>query len=98
MDAMKMLKKHGCLFGTSVCYTSQNYEAVTSDAFYDKMIEAGARYMWFFHYMPVGDNADTSLLLTPEQREHVYRSIRAKRDSNQPSPSSRCVSVKAAAL
>lgn len=86
MDAMKMLKKHGCLFGTSVCYTSQNYEAVTSDAFYDKMIEAGARYMWFFHYMPVGDNADTSLLLTPEQREHVYRSIRAKRDSKTGKP------------
>lgn len=78
MNAMKMLKKHGCLFGTSICYTSSNYKAVTSDEFYDKMIEAGVRYMWYFHYMPVGANADTSLMLTPEQREHVYREIRAK--------------------
>lgn len=86
MNAMKMLKKHGCLFGTSVCYTSANYEAVTSDEFYDKMIEAGAKYMWYFHYMPVGANADTSLLLTPEQREHVYRAIRDRRDSKHGKP------------
>lgn len=33
MAAMALLKKHGCLFGVSVCYTSQNCEAVTSDAF-----------------------------------------------------------------
>lgn len=86
MNAMKMLKKHGCLFGTSICYTSSNYKAVTSDEFYDKMIEAGVRYMWYFHYMPVGANADTSLMLTPEQREHVYREIRAKRDSKNGKP------------
>lgn len=36
MNAMKMLKAHGCLFGTSVCYTSKNYEAVTSDEFMTK--------------------------------------------------------------
>ena len=86
MNAMKMLKKHGCLFGTSVCYTAANYAAVTSDEFYDKMIEAGAKYMWYFHYMPVGANADTSLLLTPEQREHVYRAIRDRRDSKHGKP------------
>lgn len=86
VKAMKLLKKHGCLFGTSVCYTSQNYEAVTSDEFYDKMIELGAKYMWYFHYMPVGGDADTNLLLTPEQREHVYRNIRQKRNSKTGKP------------
>lgn len=75
---MRLLKKHKCLFGTSICYTSVNYEAVTSDEFYDLMIENGARFAWFFHYMPVGSDADTNLLLSPEQREHVYRSIREK--------------------
>lgn len=86
LKAMAMLKKHGCLFGTSVCYTSQNYEAVTSDEFYDMMIENGARYAWYFHYMPVGSGADTSLLLTPEQREHVFRRIRANRDGKNGKP------------
>lgn len=86
LNAMKLLKKHKCLFGTSICYTSQNYKAVTSDEFYDLMIENGARYAWYFHYMPVGSDADTNLLLTPEQREHVYREIRAKRNSKTGKP------------
>ena len=78
---MKLLKKHKCLFGTSVCYTSKNYDSVTSDEFYDFMIENGAKFAWYFHYMPVGADADTELLLTPEQREHVYRTIRQNRNS-----------------
>lgn len=86
LDAMKLLKKHKCLFGASVCYTSQNYEAVTSDEFYDMLIENGAKYAWYFHYMPVGSDADTSLLLSPTQREHVYREIRKKRDGKTGKP------------
>jgi MoaA/NifB/PqqE/SkfB family radical SAM enzyme len=86
LNAMQLLKKHKCLFGTSVCYTSQNYEAVTSDEFYDMMIDNGAKYAWFFHYMPVGSDADTNLLLKPEQREHVYREIRAKRNGKTGKP------------
>ena len=86
LDAMALLKKHKCLFGTSVCYTSQNYEAVTSDEFYDFMIEQGAKFAWYFHYMPVGSDADVKLLLKPEQREHVYRAIREKRNSKTGKP------------
>ena len=33
MNAMDLLKKHGIVFGTSICYTSQNIEAVTNDTF-----------------------------------------------------------------
>lgn len=79
IEAMKLLKKHKCLFGTSVCYTSANYMAVTSDEFYDMEIEMGAKFAWYFHYMPIGSDADTALLLSPAQREHVYRAIREKR-------------------
>lgn len=86
IDAMKLLKKHKCLFGTSVCYTSVNYKAVTSDEFYDTEIENGAKFAWYFHYMPIGSDADTSLLLTPEQREYVYRAIRDKRDKTHGKP------------
>lgn len=86
LKAMQILKKHKCLFGTSICYTSKNYESVTSDEFYDLMIENGAKYAWYFHYMPVGSGADTDLLLTPEQREHVYRKIRENRNSKTGKP------------
>ena len=86
VDAMAILKKHKCIFGTSICYTSKNYQAVTSDKFYDMEIEAGAKFALYFHYMPIGSDADTSLLLTPEQREHVYRTIRKKRRTRNGKP------------
>lgn len=86
VDAMALLKKHKCIFGTSICYTSKNYQAVTSDKFYDMEIEAGAKFALYFHYMPIGSDADTSLLLTPEQREHVYRTIRKNRRTRNGKP------------
>ena len=76
MHAMDLLKSHKLLFGTSICYTSQNYKTVTSDEFLDMIIEKGVRYTWYFHYMPVGNDASTDLLLTPEQREYMYHRVR----------------------
>lgn len=86
IDAMKLLRKHKCVFGASVCYTSANCDAVTSDEFYDMLIDAGALFALYFHYMPVGSDADTGLLLSPEQREHVYRTIRANRNKDNGKP------------
>lgn len=76
MHAMDLLKKNKLFFGTSICYTSKNYKTVTSDEFMDMLIEKGVRYSWFFHYMPVGNDASPDLLLTPEQREYMYHRIR----------------------
>ncbi len=82
INAMKLLKKHKCIFGVSVCYTGKNCEAVTSDEFFRMIVENGAFYAWYFHFMPVGINNNyKELLLTPEQRELVYRRIRAARSS-----------------
>ncbi|MDO4553857.1 MAG: radical SAM protein [Lachnospiraceae bacterium] len=81
MTAMDLMKKHGLLFGTSICYTRNNVETVTSDEFLDMIIEKGCRYTWYFHYMPVGNEAATELLPTKEQRTYMYhrvREIRAK--------------------
>ena len=75
-ESMKLLKENGLLFGTSICYTSKNYKVVTSDEFLDFLIENGVRYTWYFHYMPVGNDATTELLLTPEQREYMYHRVR----------------------
>ena len=36
----------------------------------------GAYFIWYFHYMPVGNDAAPELLPNPEQREAVYRRIR----------------------
>ena len=74
--AMALLKEHHLPFGISTCYTSQNYKDITSEAFFDHIIDSGALFVWFFHYMPVGNDAATQLLPTPEQRKEVYHRIR----------------------
>ncbi len=76
MNAMDLLKASGQIFGTSICYTSKNIETVTSDEFLDMIIEKGCRFTWYFHYMPVGNDAAVDLLPTKEQREYMYHRVR----------------------
>ena len=57
MKAMDLLKAHGIIFGTSICYTRDNIEAVTSDEFLRLIASKGAHFGFYFHYMPVGNNA-----------------------------------------
>lgn len=76
LDAMVLLRSHRIPFGVSICYTSRNYKVVTSDEFLDLLISKGCVFAWYFHYMPVGLNADTSLLLTPEQRTYMKDRVR----------------------
>ena len=76
MHAMELLKSHGLPFGVSTCYTSANVDAVSSEEYFDHLIECGAYFAWFFHYMPVGNDAAADLLPTPEQRIKMYDSVR----------------------
>ena len=80
-NAMALLKEHHLPFGISTCYTSRNYADITSEEFFDYIIDSGALFVWFFHYMPVGNDAATQLLPTPEQRKEVYHRIREFRQS-----------------
>ena len=80
-DAMALLKSHHLPFGISACYTSVNYKDITSEEFYDKIIDLGAYFIWFFHYMPVGNDAAPELMPNPEQREEIYHRIRAMRET-----------------
>ncbi|HJC54209.1 MAG TPA: radical SAM protein [Candidatus Gemmiger stercoravium] len=81
MAAMKLLRENRLPFGVSTCYTSANCADVSSEAYFDDIIEAGAFFVWFFHYMPVGSGAVPALLPSPEQRTEMYRRIRAFRQS-----------------
>jgi MoaA/NifB/PqqE/SkfB family radical SAM enzyme len=76
MKAMDLLKTHGILFGTSICYTRENIEAVTSDEFLRMIADKGARFGFYFHYMPVGNNAVPELMPTVEQRKYMIERIR----------------------
>ena len=64
IKAMNLLRRKKLLYGISACYTSANYDSITSAEFYDKLIDLGAYFIWYFHYMPVGNDASTELLPT----------------------------------
>lgn len=76
MKAMDIMNANGIGFGTSICYTQQNYKTVTDDDFLDMLIEKGSLFNWYFHYMPVGNKATQDLLLTKEAREYMYHRVR----------------------
>ena len=76
IHAMEILKNKRLAFGLSCCYTSKNIDSIASDEFMDHMVDWGAKFVWYFHYMPVGNDAAPELLPTPEQREYMYHQIR----------------------
>lgn len=73
--AMKRLKDRKLLFGTSCCYTSKNVDSIGSEEYFDAMIEMGAKFAWFFTYMPVGEGAPVDLIANAAQRKFMYEKI-----------------------
>ena len=76
MKAMDLLHKNGIPFGTSICYTRQNIDAVTDEKFLRMLADKGAHFGFYFHYMPVGKNAVMDLMPTVEQRKAMIDKIR----------------------
>ena len=74
--AMTILIQKRLPFGISCCYTSKNVEMIGSEAYFDQMIAWGAKFCWFFTYMPVGNAAVPELMVTPEQRRFMYEQVR----------------------
>lgn len=83
LHAMDILHEHKLPIGISCCYTSKNIPSIVSDEFIDEMISRGVKYAWYFHYMPVGNDAAVELLPDPEQREYMYNRIREIRSTKQ---------------
>lgn len=81
VKSMRILRERRLPFGISCCYTSQNLDSISSCEFIDQMVEWGARFVWYFHYMPVGNDAAPELLPDARQREFMYHRIREIRAS-----------------
>lgn len=81
MKAMEILKRKKLPFGISCCYTSANADVIGSEEYFDRMIGLGAKFAWFFTYMPVGNGAVKELMATAEQREMMYHKIREYRNT-----------------
>ena len=81
MNAMRLLKENGVLFGFSSTETRQNAQLIMSDAFIDHMVDAGCTVGWYFTYVPVGRQPNLDLMPTPEQRDALRRWVRHVRNT-----------------
>lgn len=45
------------------------------------MVNWGAKFCWFFTYMPIGKAAAPELTATAEQRKYMYHQVRKLRGS-----------------
>ncbi len=76
MRAMEVLRRKKLIFGISCCYTNKNAELIGSEEYFDAMVEWGAKFCWFFTYIPIGKAAVPELMATAEQRKYMYYQLR----------------------
>ncbi len=75
--AMDHLREAGVIFGFSGTVTRHNADLITGEEMVDYLVGKGCYFGWYFIYIPIGREPDTSLMPTPEQRqscrERVWR-------------------------
>ncbi len=75
LEIMDMLGDRGVVFGYSATVTRDNWRMLISDEWVDPLVARGAVLNWNFLYMPIGRNPDTSLMLTPEERNEFREGV-----------------------
>jgi MoaA/NifB/PqqE/SkfB family radical SAM enzyme len=82
LEGMRHMREAKAPFGFSTCYHSKNVDGVGSEDFLDFLVEQGCMFGWYFTYIPLGKNADTTLMTKADQREfmaHWLRDMRTKK-------------------
>jgi MoaA/NifB/PqqE/SkfB family radical SAM enzyme len=74
-EKMDMLKKAGIFWGVSLTATRENAEEVVSDDFMTWLSDKGSLWTWVFHYVPVGNNPNPSLIPDAPQREFIKQNV-----------------------
>ncbi|MFM2482877.1 radical SAM protein [Celerinatantimonas sp. YJH-8] len=82
--AYERLNRMGVLSGASVMATRTNHEEITSEAFWDTLIDQfGIKYSWVFQYMPIGREATFDLVPTSQQRYERFHALEKLRKSGR---------------
>jgi len=81
MKAFDDLREARVLIGTSATVTKENVEVVASEPFVDFMMGKGSFAQMYFLYIPVNGQAGFSLMVTPEQRNHLRKQVMYFRDT-----------------
>ena len=73
LNAVEYLTTAGVPFGFSGTITRENAEIFMDDRLVEFYFhELKGTYMWMFHYMPIGRDADVDFQPTPEQRLRLF--------------------------
>ena len=85
LKGMELLNERGIPFGGSTATSNTNINTVTSNEFIDMLIEKGAKMLWYFMFMPVGDNplVEMSYMLSPEERLYLGKRTREIRTTKK---------------
>ncbi len=75
MEKMDRLKEAGIFFGVSLTMTKESTEEIISDEYMKMLSDKGSLWTWGFHYVPVGENPDPSIMPTAEQREDIKKAL-----------------------
>lgn len=73
--AMDHLREAGVIFGFSGTVTRDNADIISGERLVDYLIAKGCYFGWYFMYIPIGRDPDTSLMPTPEQRQLCRRRV-----------------------
>lgn len=76
------------IYGISSCCTSVNWDAISSETYFRQLIDLGCLFIWYFHYMPVGNDASPSRQ-PPQPRRSKERAQKANTRKNTKSSASR---------
>jgi MoaA/NifB/PqqE/SkfB family radical SAM enzyme len=82
VKALELLKRKKLIYGLSCCYTAQTCQVMGSKEWYDQMVEWGAKFAWYFLYMPVGNSAQPELMVSAEQRKWMYDRVHEFRQTH----------------
>ncbi len=75
MRAMDLLKAGGLSFCGSFTHSSRNSDIITNGEYIDMLLEKGVFALWLFSYVPVGRSPEVNLMPSPEQRDHLRRTV-----------------------
>jgi len=76
LGAMETMRKAGVPFGISVTVNSTNIEELLSERFIDFFFGCnGAFYGFFFQYMPIGKEADFTMMPSAQQRFSFWKNL-----------------------
>lgn len=69
------------IYGNIIGCTSVNWDAISSEAYFRQLIDFGCLFIWYFHYMPVGNDASPSRQ-PPRPRRSKERAQKANTRKN----------------